>query len=184
MLKKILSVFIGIMLAASIASAAQLKQGDSFPDVELKGKLSAKQSTYLGIHGDGPWKLSAVDADYVLIEIYSMYCPHCQKEAPEANELYEKMLESGKFGKVKMIGIAAGNSEFETDFFRDKYSVEFPLFIDPELEIHAATGSTGTPHFYLVKLGSSNPVTVFSNEGRMKDLPAFLEKLKSAAGLN
>ena len=46
---------------------------------------------YLGVSGS-PGELFAVkdiDTDILLIELFSMYCPFCQEEAPSVNELYE-----------------------------------------------------------------------------------------------
>lgn len=60
-----------------------------------------------------------------------MYCPHCQKHAPDANKLF-RVLDSRKDirNKVKMIGIGVGNSRYEVGIFKDKYSSPFPMFDD------------------------------------------------------
>ncbi|WP_320170815.1 TlpA disulfide reductase family protein [Maridesulfovibrio sp.] len=182
MLLRIKFLILLLLAMAGAAYAGHLDPGANFPDAELNGDLTDGQRRYLGLKGDGPWKISDIDAGYVLVEIFSMYCPHCQKEAPETNLLYTKLLKAGKSGKIVMIGVGVGNSQFETDFFRDKYAVQFPLFPDPELKIHADVGGPGTPCFYLVEKDGAELRTVFSHEGRMGGMETFLDKLKKVIG--
>ena len=183
MTKKITLLVIVFMFTAGLAMAAGLHYGDKFPNIALTGKLDSKQKDYLGLNGEGPWNLQDIKADYVLLEIYSMYCPHCQKEAPAVNDLYKLMLKSKKYNRLKLIGVGAGNSEFEIDFFKEKYGVEFPLFADADLIVHENTGSTGTPHFYLIKIDGSSSETLMSHEGPFKNPEDFLEEVSKAAGL-
>jgi len=178
----ILAVLLVPLLAGTL-HAEPLKAGEAFPDVVLSGDLTAVQKDYLGLTGEGPWTLKDVKADYVLIEVFSMYCPHCQAEAPAVNELYELMNASPHAGAMKLIGIGAGNSRFEVQFFRKKYGISLPLFEDTELALHTQLGQPATPHFYLVNLKVGQLETLYSETGRMKSPAAFFTKQKQAAGL-
>jgi protein-disulfide isomerase len=44
------------------------------------------EKTYLGLTKSGEFSVRDIDADVVIIEVFSMYCPICQGEAPKVNE--------------------------------------------------------------------------------------------------
>jgi peroxiredoxin len=166
----------------ALADIVGKKRGETFPDIELMGKISDQERQYLGLGGaDGPWRLGDIKSKAVLIEVFSMYCPYCQREAPKVNELHALIESSGLGSDVKLIGIGAGNTQFEVDFFRKKYQVSFPLFVDPDLTVHSATGKVGTPYFALIGLRKGKEhVTLFSHLGPFEDPGAFLELLRKA----
>ena len=86
---------------------------------------------YLGLTGSGTFKITQVKAQAVLIEIFSMYCPYCQKDAPGINELFQAIEENAEMkGRIKIIGIGAGNSAYEVGVYKKKYNVPFPLIPD------------------------------------------------------
>ncbi|NDV24357.1 peroxiredoxin [Desulfovibrio sp. JC022] len=169
----ILSLFV-----SSAAYAAPLQSGTNFPDIRLEGKLTGEQKKYLDLKGDGPWKISDIEADYLIIEVYSMYCPHCQREAPAVNSFCNLLSKSKECAEVKFIGLAAGNTEFEIDFFKEKFGVEFPIFADPELEIHDEIGQPGTPHFFMLKNEDGNFKIILSHEGPFESADKFIELIK------
>ncbi|TIH12537.1 TlpA family protein disulfide reductase [Marinifilum sp. JC120] len=176
--KTILVLIILSLFVSSAAYAAPLQAGANFPDIPLAGKLTESQKKYLDLKGDGPWKISDIDADYIIIEVYSMYCPHCQREAPTVNTFYNLLNKSKECAEVKFIGLAAGNTEFEIDFFKEKFGVEFPIFADPELLIHDKMGQPGTPHFFLLQKDSNNYKVILSHEGPFESAEKFMTRIK------
>jgi len=197
-MKRILPIFL-MILALSGVKAAQATQaseapvsqpiaeGAPFPDLKLNGNLSADQSAYLGLPAPGKTqRLSKIKAPFVLLEVFSMYCPHCQREAPVINELYNLIAKRGLAGKIKVVGLGAGNSLDEVEIFRVKYDLLFPLFSDPNLTAHQAVGGVGTPYFYLVARDpKTGALTVkLSRLGRMASPERFLDDLVNAAGLS
>ncbi|NDV25929.1 TlpA disulfide reductase family protein [Desulfovibrio sp. JC010] len=169
----ILSLFL-----SSVTYANPLQPGDSFPDIKLEGKLSAEHEKYLGLSGAGPWNIQDINADYIIIEVYSMYCPHCQKEAPAVNSFCNLLNKSEKCADVKFFGLAAGNSEFEVDFYRKKFSVEFPLFTDTDLDLHSDLGAPGTPHFFMLKKEGKKFKVILSHAGPFESAEKFLKAIK------
>ena len=101
------------------------------------------------------------------------------------NDFY-KAIEAKKDlkGKIKLIGIGTGNSDFEVNFFRKKYEVPFPLFSDEDYAIHKAIGEVRTPYFIGVKLKSDGSSEVFySKLGGFKNADKFLKQMVKLSGL-
>ena len=103
-------------LAAEVAPPAE---GGKLPDIRLAVPTDTGYQTYLGIKGEGTFSFPRSRHPVVIVEIFSMYCPHCQKEAPNVNDLYSKIQSNEKLkDKVKLVGIGVGNSPFEVDIFQ------------------------------------------------------------------
>lgn len=179
--KRLLITLLAVFALHSTAYAEPVKYGDLFPKITLAGELTTTQKKYLGLNGNGPWSLNDIKADFVIIEVFSMYCPHCQAEAPSVNKLFEGLTQSPQKDKIKILGIGAGNSPFEVQFFSKKYKVVMPLFEDTNLTLHETLGQPGTPHFFLVSIKDGK--TLYSETGRMKSPESFLNTLIKETGL-
>ena len=109
-------------------------KGEAFPSIKLPTPKNTDERRYLGLSEAGSFRISQLKAEVVIIEIYSLYCPHCQSFAPEVNALYQMIQQiPGLQDQIKLIGIAAGNSPLEVKAFKEKHEVPFPLFpIDPQ----------------------------------------------------
>jgi peroxiredoxin len=101
------------------------------------------------------------------------------------NELYNAIQKRKDLkGKMKVIGIGAGNTPFEVDFFRKKYEVPFPMFSDEDLSVHKALGEVRTPYFIGVKINKDGSHEVFySKLGGFKDSKKFLKLMEQLSGL-
>ena len=101
------------------------------------------------------------------------------------NELYSAIEKRKDLkGKMKMIGIGAGNTSFEVDFFRKKYEVPFPMFPDEDLSIHKILGEVRTPYFIGIKINEDGSHKVFySKLGGFKDSEKFLKLMVKLSGL-
>lgn len=173
-----------LLASQSVAGhATPLEAGAPFPDITLQGQFTSPQKAMLGLEGDGPFRLSDVKARHVLIEVFSMYCPHCQREAPDMNRLSARIADMQPRGELALLGLGAGNTQTEVDLFRETYGVPFPLAIDPDLEMHKALGEPGTPHFFLVSLRDrGKPVVLISRTGRMSGVDDFIRELRTLCG--
>ncbi|MBG0790014.1 MAG: TlpA family protein disulfide reductase [Desulfovibrionaceae bacterium] len=166
---------LALLLTAVPASA------DVFPDLELRGDLAPEQAAYLGIEA-APVKVSAIPADFLLVEVFSMYCPICQRDAPAVNELYKELSAADTEGRIRFVGLGAGNTPFEVNFYAKKYEVPFPLFHDQEFEGHKALNNVGTPAYYLVDIASGREIRLF-HIGAIEDVSAMVGALLEAAGI-
>jgi peroxiredoxin len=173
--------------AVPVLSSESTPVNEPLPELVLTIPENGNYQTYLGLAGKAGEKftLADVQADILLIELFSMYCPYCQNEAPRVNELYEKMEEVSKKGiKVKIIGLGASNSQFEVEHFKDTYNVPFPLFPDRDMSMYKALAGDGTPGFIGCRLKDGGTATiVLRNSGGFYSAEDFLKELIQAAGL-
>ena len=173
---------------ASVAAGSGLEpagKNPGAPELELKALQDEATQKYLGISGKGTFKIEEIKTRVLIIEIFNMYCPHCQREAPRVNELFQ--LIEGRPDlreKVKLIGIGMGNSPFEVKLFKDKYGVAFPLFPDKEYELTKPLDVKATPTFIgLKKNQDCGYEQIYLKAGAFGEPARFLEEILRLAGL-
>lgn len=166
-------------------AASPLKEGDPFPALKFAVPAQAAQAGYLGLAaGQGQFSLSQVKSSHVLLEIFSMYCTFCQADAPQVNQLHELIKQQNLEGSLKIVGLGAGNSEYEVGVYRKKFNVAFPLLPDADFSAHKALGQPRTPYFLLLRLaGQEPPKILFAHLGSIGQAQDFLATLKQKAGL-
>lgn len=160
-------------------------EGGVLPKFELPVPEAVKHRQYLGLDQKTVFSIPDIEAEVVIIEIFSMYCPHCQREAPTVNKMFQKLEADPKTkGKIKLIGIGVGNSDFEIDYFRKTYDVPFPLFSDGDFAIHRLLGEVRTPYFIGIRILPDGSHRVFySKLGGSEDAGKLLQDLLSQSGL-
>jgi len=173
-----LCLFHALALAGS-----PIEPGQPFPGISLPAPGDSHQRDYLGLpRGRTEFMLHEVTADTIIVQVFSMYCPHCQRMAPAVNELYHIMKAAEEAGtSMKLIGIAGGNSVLETSIFRDKYDVPFPLFPDEDARLSASLGVVRTPHFFVLAGTGKTLTVVLSHVGGFDDPHRFLDEALRAA---
>lgn len=182
-----------LLLIVCLAWNSQLYAGELavdnelLPDLQLPIPEDADSRKYLGLVGPAgsSFSLADIKADILLIELFSMYCPYCQEEAPNVNELYQRMEEVSATGiVVKMIGLGVTNTQFEVEHFRDTYSVPFPLFPDMDRLMFKALDGKGTPSFVGCHLygHGGKPVVVLRHAGPFYNAEHLLKELLEKSG--
>jgi peroxiredoxin len=161
--------------------------GGMMPDIKLSMPKDMADKNYLGlgIFGYGSFKIPDIRAQLVIVQIFSMYCPYCQRDAPHVNQLYAKIEQNPALkGKIKIVGIGVGNTPYEVGTFKKKYSVPFPLFADADYSIHKMVGEVNTPYFIGVKMNPDGThKVIYSVLGEMKDVDQFLVTMMRLSGL-
>ena len=177
----LLVAMFAVIYLTGIPHATAQTDTESLPEVTLTTPDSVDHIKYLGLKSKTgePFTLRDIDADILMIELFSMYCPYCQKAAPVVNELYE-LLEKKKTPDMKLviIGIGANNTDLEVDTFRKGFDIPFPMFSDPDLSIYKALAGAGTPTFIGCKRDAeNNQLIFFRKSGGFRDAPLFLNNL-------
>jgi thiol-disulfide isomerase/thioredoxin len=181
----IVCIVAAVFIVCPAVYAGPVGVGDPLPAISLATPGIAEQKAYLGLKGDGPFALTDIAAKVVIVEIFSMYCPHCQREAPKVNQLHKLLLDTPRLrDTVKLIGIGVGNSPMEVDFFKDTYEVRFPLFADGDFAIHKALGEPRTPYFMAITIGADGKASVvYARLGEFADPARFVDEITAKAGL-
>lgn len=139
----------------------------------------------MGLSEGGLFKIPQIKACAVIVELFSMYCPFCQKDAPRVNELY-RLIESNPVlkNKIKLIGIGVGNSPYEVEVFKKTYDIPFPLFPDKDFVIHKVCGEVRTPYYMIVRMNEDGTHQIVHTQlGNYPGAEPFLEVVLKASGL-
>ncbi len=155
----------------------------AFANIPLLGSEQDCQLTG-GCNKDYHASLADLDGEFILVEIFSMYCPICQGAAPNVNTLYELIQKSPAAGRFLLVGAGADNSRYEVDFFRKKYAIPFALLADPELQFYNSSGADGTPYFLLLQKNASGTLkTLYTHSGKFENPESFFNLLLQKADL-
>ncbi len=181
----VIAFLLSIIVFPALAADKPPEKGGVLPIINLPIPKNPEERNYLGLPGSGLFKIPQIKARAVIVELFSMYCPFCQKDAPRVNELYRLIQSDPNIkDKVKLIGIGAGNSPYEVEVFKKTYDVPFPLFPDKDFVIHKACGEVRSPYYIVVKINDSGTHQIVHTQlGEYPGAEPFLELVLKASGL-
>ncbi|MBA3037364.1 MAG: redoxin domain-containing protein [Desulfobacterium sp.] len=157
----------------------------NFPAFELPALKNESEKSYLGHTETGNFNIGQIKAKVLIIELFSFYCPHCQRAAPKVNELYQEMQKQDAIKeKIKIIGIGVGNSDYEVNSFKNTYQIPFPLFPDKSMGIFKLLQARSTPTFIGIKVNENGSLEQFYlREGGFDDIQKFLAEIIKLSGM-
>jgi len=168
------------------AAESDLQYNQSIGKIKLAVPEDPTIRDYLGLKAKtGQFGIAQIRPGLLVIQIFNMYCPHCQHYAPTVNEFFRLIQTDPRLkNRVMMIGIGVGNSPFEVDIYRKKYSVMFPLFDDKGYAVYNTLQDVLTPHFIGLNLdGKGGYRMVYSRNGGFDDPAAFLKEMLRLSGM-
>ena len=171
--------------APAFAEGSFPVKGESLPGIRLPIPKDSNEKKYLGLSGDGFFKIPQIKSKGVLIKIFNLYCPICQSTVAAMGEIYRQIESNPDLkGKLKLIGIGAGNSPLEIEVFKENYNVPFPIFPDENFKIHQALGEVRIPFFIAVRIeGDRPPQIVQTHLGGLTDSRALADLVVEAYGM-
>ena len=183
-----LLVFLFLSLAlnnSTLAADLPPVKGRSLPAINLPIPQDLNGKRYLGLSGNGNFKIPQIRAQAVVVSIFSLYCPTCQSTASAMTALYHRIENDPDLkGRMKLIGIAAGNSPYEVEVLKETYKIPFPVFPDKDYTIHKALGEVRTPYFIAAKINrDGSEEVVYTQLGGFIETEPFLEVILVACGL-
>jgi hypothetical protein len=160
-------------------------KGGKLPVINLQIPKDRVQRIYLGLTGNGYFRIPQIKADAIIINIFNLYCPICQSTASAMTEIYHWIEDNPIIkDKIKLIGIGVGNSLLELEVFKRNNDIPFPVFPDENFEIHQALGEVRTPFFIAIKLEKDGShEIVHTHLGGLTDPRAFLDLMVEAYGM-
>ena len=184
----IVGITVLVVLQAAMLPAAEteLPYNQAIGKIKLTVPEDPRIREYLGLKAKtGQFGITQIRQGFLIIQIFNMYCPHCQHYAPKVNEFYTLIQNNPRLkGRFMFIGIAVGNSPFEVDIYRKKFSVGFPLFDDKGYAVYNTLQDVLTPHFIGLTLdGKGGYRMVYSASGGFDDPAAFLNDMVRLSGL-
>ncbi len=149
------------------------------PPISLLVPKAPGEKRYLGLSRDGYFRIPQIKAKVVIITLLSLYCPTCQETALEMTDLFYRIEDRPDLkGKMKLIGIGAGNTRVEAETFKETYRVPFPVFPDEDFRIHKAFGDVRTPFFIAVRIdGRNGHQIVHTHLGRITEADRFINQI-------
>jgi peroxiredoxin len=181
-----LLILMGCATAPAEVPVAQPGPSESPPPaMVLPVPADRVQQNYLGLDTTGNFALADIQAQVLLIEVFSMYCPHCQREAPNVNRLYRRIIDDPSLAsRVKMIGIGVGNTTYEVDLYRKTFEIPFPLFPDRSRHLARQLEIRETPTFVGFAFAPDGTLRrILHVSGPIGDVEEFLTRLLELAYL-
>src|SRR4030043_821684 len=157
-----------------------------FPDLIFTQSLSKEEQNYLGLPLKKVFSFREIQGNLILVEFLSTYCINCQRQAPIFNEVYSSIERDPRLkGKVKMIGIAAGNNLNEVQIFKKVYNIPYPILSDAKFDAHVAVGNPRTPFSIWVRRDAQgNSIVVSTHLGLIGLVKAALDETRAVLQYN
>jgi len=186
-MKKPVALLFGLALSIALTQAFAGATESLKVDPQVLGEMrfriphDASQVEYLGLAGTGAFRLNQVKAALLIVEVFSMYCPYCLAEAPNINKLYDLIESNPQLkGRIKLVGVGAGNTPYEVDIFRKKFNIPFPLFPDDNFAIQKSSGGRPfrTPTFIVLrKQDPTHYKLIEVHQGRIDKIEEFFNRV-------
>ncbi len=150
--------------------------------VTLRDTLTQEQRAYLGLAAPGPFTIGAVRAELVVVEFFNASCYACALMAPVMDEAWRKVdARADLKGRVRFVGIGAGNTLEQVRDFHDRYDTPFPMLADPEFAAFDALGtSEGTPYLMLLRASPDGTVTARAQVGHIPLADTVVDAIEAA----
>jgi thiol-disulfide isomerase/thioredoxin len=84
--------------------------------------------------GGGTFDLADYRGDVVVLNVWGSWCGPCRKEAPELQEVYDKLKGDG----AKFIGLNTRDKPEPAQAFIDRFGITYPTVLDPDGKLQLA----------------------------------------------
>jgi len=161
----------------SLADTRSLIKGQYLPNLPFTDSLPKDERTYLGLTAGKKLSLKDIRCSVIIIEVFNTYCTSCPRNIPVINEVFSRTENDPKFkGKIKIIGIAAGNTREEILSYKKTHGVSYPIFSDLNFTLHKALGNPRVPYTMIIKRNrQGKDKIIYTHQGIMDSPEPLLE---------
>lgn len=157
------------------------KRGTRLPKIIFRNAVSNETKAYLGVSRVKDFSLRDIGGSLYVIEVFSTYCISCPKNVPILNEVYRTLdRDAITSKKVKIFGIAIGNTEREIEHYIAAHQVVYPILSDPDFSIHRVLGNPRVPYTMFVRKTSRGPVLLDTHQGVLDSAESVFKKVRSS----
>lgn len=134
------------------STPSAIADGKELPKFKITVRSSTQERQYLGLKEDlETFSISNVPAKIILLELFSVNCPHCQMQAPKLNNVYKFVQYNNEIsGDIKFIGIGVGCDYNDLEKWKASMRIPFPLFPDENYIVWQQLGKPGIPCTLLI----------------------------------
>jgi hypothetical protein len=171
------AVFLMALMVLSLPAYAAEgpKAGDSLASLSLPAPQAEADKAYLGLSGKTAFTCADLPGTTVILVI-GVYCPLCHKQAPLMQVFFDRLKADPEIsGKVRIVGLAAGATEGEMEYLREKGDYPFPVIADSDYAVHKRLGEPKTP--FVMVVDKSGKV-LSTHLGVIEDMDAFYQEIK------
>jgi AhpC/TSA family len=183
---KILVVLISICYFSVISPSdvcsegKPLSKGTHLPKISFKDTVSRETMAYLGLNRKKNFTSDDMRGSLFIVEVFSTYCTMCPKNIPILNDVYDAIQKDARSkGKIKIFGIAIGNTGNEVETYKAAYKVLFPVLTDFDFSVHDALGKPRVPYTIYVKKTAKGKSVVDIHQGVLDSAEIVLKKVQS-----
>ncbi len=176
-------VFLGYGSASAVGDKESdkvktISEGMTLPQFTLNAPGSSDEQKYLGLKDMEPFSWSQISSKIIILEIFSFYCPHCRKQGPVLNKIYNLIQQdTALVNGIKMLGVAAGGDQKKVAMWKKSLNVPFPLYTDPDTSIWQKLGKPGVP-CTLIVTNSGKVLAV--HYGATEDSEEFFRQIRKS----
>jgi len=174
-------IFSALVCSQDLDAGGEMSyRNEPFPKISFKDPVSHHAMSYLGLNRRQNFSLDNMKGFFFIIEFFNTYCTSCPRDVPILNDVMTAIEQDASLkGRVKVFGIAIGNTVREVENYHTQHHVLFPVITDSDFTVHGALGSPRVPYTMFVKRTARGNIVVESHQGVLGSAEHVLKVVQS-----
>ncbi len=171
-----------VAYAEKFQNGVKLERGGPFPEIIIDKLIQPEDYRRLGLSTEigNSFSISEIPGDILLVEFFNCLCFTCMDQVPHLNSLLDTVKDSTFSSEVKILGIAAGDSEDRVLKFLKNENPNYATSADPEMEDFSTLGEPeGTPLILILKRSKQGAWLTMDSHLGLLTAGELLKKIKA-----